>query len=272
MSSGKKLRLQRFYYPDQSFGMIVPIDHGLTIGPVKGLERASGIAGWVKNPAITGIVVHKGMAERLAEHGVPQQQGLMVHLNGMSSRATRADDKVFLTRLETAMALGADAISLQLNFDGSNDSANLPLLGQIVDESMRYGLPVLTMLYDKVTTDDTEKRVERLRHLIRITIELGTDAIKLAAPTSLDEIPMILDGLCEDAAIFFAGGSLCSDEVLKDLARATLRYGGRGLCIGRNVFQRETPAVILRDLRTAMIAESREIGFVRDERVEHGVH
>jgi fructose-bisphosphate aldolase, class I len=248
-SSAKRIRLDRFHYRGSRHGIIVPIDHGLTLGPVDGLKSLSQIASWIEHPGISGIIAHKGMIERLGNRGLLAGLGVMVHLNGMSAIAANPDRKERLTSLEAAASLGADAVSLQVNFDGSNDDHNLSTLGQVVDEAQAFGLPVLTMLYDKVDSGDDEKRLERLRHLMRITVELGTDAIKVAPPRDIAEIPFLLEGIADHTEVFFAGGSVCSEEQLLAMTKEALAAGAAGLCVGRNVFQKSSPRETLNRLR-----------------------
>ncbi|WP_428266996.1 class I fructose-bisphosphate aldolase [Haliangium sp.] len=243
--AGKLLRLSRFRYRGSQRGLIVPIDHGLTLGPVDGLVSVARIGAWLTHHGVTGIIAHKGLIERLASRNMLGRLGVMMHLNGMSSLASKPDTKQLLTRVDTAVRLGVDGVSVQLNYDGDNDPHNMQLLGAVVDEAQRFGLPVLTMLYDKVESADPRARIARLRHLMRISIELGSDALKLAAPSNPDELPLILDGLCEDIPIFFAGGSLSSDEQLLSMTRLAATHGASGLCMGRNVFQRESADLLL---------------------------
>src|ERR1700760_2868501 len=114
------------------------------------------------------------------------------------------------------------------------------------------------MLYDKVQTADAQVRMDRLRHLMRITLELGSDVLKIATPPALDDIPEILDGLCEDIQIFFAGGELCSDEQLLEMTERAVRHGAAGLCMGRNIFQRDSADGLLTKLSSVLISEGIE--------------
>jgi class I fructose-bisphosphate aldolase/fructose-bisphosphate aldolase/2-amino-3,7-dideoxy-D-threo-hept-6-ulosonate synthase len=249
----KKIRWSRFLGLHSGRGIIVPIDHGLTMGPIAGLDRISRIESWILHPGITGIIAHKGMVERLGARGLLHGRGIMVHVNGMISLAPTPDRKEMLTSVDRAVRVGADAISLQINFDGTSDAHNLKLLGATVDEADRVGLPVLTMLYDKLPGVPDEQRLGRLRHLIRACVELGTDAIKLAAPTDLSLIPALLEGVHDHTAVLFAGGEKCSDEDLLELARAVVHHAAAGLCVGRNVFQRDNAAAILDRLRQVVL-------------------
>jgi fructose-bisphosphate aldolase, class I len=256
--AGKLLRLSRFRYRGSRCGLIVPIDHGVTIGPVEGLISVGRIGSWIAHPGVTGIIAHKGLIERLAQRELIGKLGVMLHLNGMSVLAQKPDRKEMLTGIETALRLGVDGVSVQVNYDGTNDAHNMTLLGAVVDEAHRYGVPVLTMLYDKVPAQEPLMQIERLRHLMRISLELGSDVLKIATPSSLDEIPAILDGLCEDIPIFFAGGELCSDEKLLDMTERVVRHGAAGLCMGRNVFQRDSADALLSKLSTILAAETME--------------
>jgi class I fructose-bisphosphate aldolase/fructose-bisphosphate aldolase/2-amino-3,7-dideoxy-D-threo-hept-6-ulosonate synthase len=250
MPTGAKiLRLSRFFYPDRRAGVIVPIDHGLTLGPIPGIERVSRIAAWIRHPAITGIIAHKGMVERLSERGLLQGRGVMIHVNGMSSRAPEPDTKEIVTTVETAVRLGADAISVQVNFDGRADAHNLKLLGRVVDDALRYNLPVLAMVYDATAASrSTEERIERQAHFMRIAVELGIDALKIGLPEKLEHVATILRYHAADTPVFFAGGERTEDSTLRTVLAEALRHGGAGLCVGRNVFQRENPAEILQGL------------------------
>lgn len=249
----KKIRWSRFLDRKSGRGIIVPIDHGLTAGPLEGLDSMAQIARWITHPGITGVIAHKGMVERLGGRDLLRGLGVIIHLNGMTSIAPRPDRKERLTSVDAALRLGADAVSLQLNFDGANDAHNLTQLGGVVDEAQRHGLPVLTMLYDKVPCDDQAARVQRLRHLMRACVELGTDALKLAAPAVLSEVPVLLAGVQEHTAVFFAGGSLCSEEEMLRLAREVADCGAAGLCVGRNVFQRESAEGFLTRLQQVLL-------------------
>ena len=176
----------------------------------------------------------------------------MLHCTGMSGVSTTSHTKQRLTSIDTAIALGADAISLQANFDGQNDAHNLQLIGDIVDDARGFGLPVLAMIYD---VHPESRSTDRLRHLIRIAVELGVDAIKIAPPTDLQELPALVASLSSDVDIFVAGGELRGEAELIALAERALDAGIAGLCIGRNIFQSRCPERVL-DALHALIASN----------------
>lgn len=242
---GKRLRLGRLTSGRGGSGIIVPIDHGLTLGPLRGLESLAGFRRWITHPAVTGIIAHKGVVERLGSLDLLGRLAVVVHVNGMSTLSSKPDHKERLTGVEAAVRLGADAVSIQANFDGDNDAQNLVSLGRLVDEAQALSIPVLAMVYDKVPCEDRSVACRRMRHLLRICIELGADAVKIGAPERPADLAELLYGVVEHTTVFVAGGALCEDAGVLALARAARGSGAHGLCMGRNVFQRDDPGPLL---------------------------
>lgn len=249
---GKKLRWSRFIDAKLGRSLLVPIDHGLTSGPITGISNTASIARWVAHPAINGIIAHKGIVERLVQHGAIGRGGVMVHLNGMTTLAERPDTKVMLTNIPTAIRCGADAVSIQVNFTRSTAAQNLQMVGEVVDAASCEGLPVLAMAYDRTDGQDSEA-VERMRHIIRTLYELGVDAVKIEAPAQPARIPELLREISADVAIFFSGGPRCELEHLIALGALAVDHGAVGLCVGRNVFQRSDPTSVLARLHETVI-------------------
>ncbi|QRN93226.1 aldolase [Archangium violaceum] len=246
MNTAKKVRLGKILGASSQRAVIVPIDHGLTMGPLTGIESTARIARWIGHPGVDAVLAHKGILSRLADQGALDRKGVILHLNGMSNLSDSVDDKEWLTSIETALLLGADAVSLQVNFNGRNDRANWKMLGQAVDGAARYGLPVLTMLYDKV--GEEPRRLHRLKQLMRTAVELGTDALKIGMSERPELLREALEDVQSDALVFVAGGELTGDEPLLEHVSNALRAGARGVCIGRNIFVKKSPALLLERL------------------------
>ncbi|KMN31513.1 MULTISPECIES: class I fructose-bisphosphate aldolase [Chromobacterium] len=240
----RKRRWSRFVDRQSGKALIVPIDHGLTMGPLDGLNRVEEVLRWLDPEVVTGIVAHKGFAQRLG--GAPGC-GLMIHLNGSLNIGATPDLKQMVTSVEAAVRLGADAVSIQTNFCADTAGHNLQLIGQVVDQAHAYGLPVLNMLYDKGPL--AGKDLSHLRHFMRAAVELGVDALKVAAPEDLNAIPELVDGIQEHTPVLFAGGALADELALLELAAAVVRHGTGGICVGRNVFQRPNPLSTMTRLR-----------------------
>jgi len=245
---GRVRRWRRFLHPESGKALIVPIDHGLTLGPIAGLTHVEPIRRWLASGELTGVVMHKGMVERLAD---ACSAGLIVHLNGAVKaggdvQALAPPLKVRLASAQAALALGADAVSVHLDMGGAASAHYLGLLAEVADEAHALGLPVLAMLYD-ATPGAASAAFVRQRHFMRAAVEAGADILKVQAPAELARIPELVAGLAP-TPVLFAGGEMRAEGDLFALAHAVAAHQGTGLCVGRNVFQRADPAAFLREL------------------------
>ncbi|TDR79754.1 class I fructose-bisphosphate aldolase [Paludibacterium purpuratum] len=254
----RKRRWSRFVDRQSGKALIVPIDHGLTLGPLEGLNRVEEVQRWLDPDVVSGIVAHKGFAERLG--GAPGC-GLMIHLNGSLNIGETPDFKEMLTSVEAAIRLGADAVSIQANFSAVTAGHNLRMIGQAVDQAHAYGLPILCMVYDKGPMSG--KDMIPLRHFMRAAVELGVDALKVAAPENLNDIPSLVDGIQEHTPVLFAGGALADEMALLELATAVCLNGTGGICVGRNVFQRADPLATMTRLRDLFRDSAQAMDFSR---------
>jgi fructose-bisphosphate aldolase, class I len=235
MLSGLQRRLALFTQNKCNF--ILPIDHGLTLGPLDGLHPISRLDALCRLPHLRGIVAHKGIVSRLIGRGaIPGGVGVVCHLNGMVKLDSSSDEKVLLTTVKMAVQHGADAVSIQLNFNGKNSKENLVLLSHVVEQASDFGLPVLVMLY---LTDSVlgETYVKHIRKLLRLCCELAVDMVKIAFPACVDDIPRVLEGLTSDIHVFFAGGTVNDNAQTIQLIETAVSSGARGVCMGRNIFQ-----------------------------------
>jgi class I fructose-bisphosphate aldolase len=259
---GRKVRESRLLFSDSDCGLIVPIDHGLTVGPIHGIEDIDTISEWITNKNISAIIAHKGLLEHLVIRDLIRSNlGIVVHLNGMSNFAEDGNTKCMLTDVEAAIRLGADAVSVQINFTENNFYHNLDLLGKVVDSAHRYGLPVLTMLYDKVKITNNQERVNRMNTLMRLCIELGTDALKISLPEHRKDLSTLLRSHVKTTKVFFAGGEVTSQNSFVDNITTAISLGSSGVCAGRNIFQHPNPNLALKLMaNTILNTNKNEIG------------
>jgi len=247
---GKSLRQRRLLFKNTNIALIVPIDHGLTVGPLNGLRNSDEINGWIGSDDISAVIVHKGMLERLVRNrSLSSEVGVILHLNGMSVLAPEVDKKQMITTIKSALRLGADGVSLQVNFTDENYQHNIKMLGKVTDAASEAGLPVLSMLYDKTPITSLTKKIARMNNLIRLMIEMGVDMVKIPFPETKESTQEIISSHCEDIMILCAGGEPTDNSVLYESIKMAMSSGARGLCIGRNVFQSVNPKEMLSELR-----------------------
>ena len=252
-STGRGIRQRRLMFPDIDAGLIVPMDHGLTVGPIGGLDTLQSIKRWIGSRDISAVLLHRGMLECLSRHHlIGSNIGIVLHLNGMSGLAEDTDTKRMITTVESALQLGADAVSIQVNFHKTNISHNIEMLGAASSTAHSYGVPILVMLYNKIVENDDG--VEGINKLIRMAVELGVDLLKLEVPRRLEDTRSILGQFLGDTKVLFAGGPMDESSGFLGNIKYILQQRCNGLCVGRNVFQSPRPRELLAQL-ASMIKE-----------------
>ena len=73
--------------------LVVPMDHGITVGPIPGLEDLSGAISSADQGGATAVVVHKGEVARYVD-ARPAKAGLIIHLSASLSHAPDPNQKV----------------------------------------------------------------------------------------------------------------------------------------------------------------------------------
>jgi len=236
--TGKEIRLDRIRDRDSGNFLTVPMDHGVTIGPIKGLKNIDNTIDSIARGGGDSVLVHKGVVDHsFAE--VDEEIGLIVHLNAATSVGPDPNNKVVVGDVKTAVRRGADAVSVHINVGSDTEPHQLQDLGRVADECDEYGIPLLAMTYvrgpeDRVDSNDEET----ISHAARLGAELGADVIKTAYTGNPEAFEEVTEGC--PVPIVIAGGPKAETkrEVLGDI-RDAMSAGARGVSMGRNIFQQD---------------------------------
>jgi fructose-bisphosphate aldolase/2-amino-3,7-dideoxy-D-threo-hept-6-ulosonate synthase len=242
MNPGKTRRLKRILQPDNRT-VITPMDHGVTIGPVKGITNMQTIVDKLLKGGVDAILIHKG----IAKHVDTGNAGLIVHLSGMSVLTPSATSKVQVCTVKEAIRLGADAVSVHVNIGAQDEDKMLTTLGKVSDKCDQYGMPLLAMMYPRGPKIQDEHAAEPVAHAARIGAELGADIIKANYTGDIETFKTVVESC--PAPLVIAGGpkNKTAQETLQ-MAYDSVKAGSAGLSIGRNIFQHENPTLMVKAL------------------------
>jgi len=240
--NGKTRRLKRIMQKDNRT-VIVPMDHGVTIGPVQGITNMQNITNQLIKGKVDAILVHKGIAKNIDADGA----GLIVMHSGMSNLGPNVNSKVQVCSVQEAIRLGADAVSVHVNVGSQDEDKMLHNLGKVSDECETYGMPLLAMMYPRGPKIQSEHEVTVVAHAARIGAELGADIIKTNYTGNIDSFKTVIESC--PAPVVIAGGPKCKSlEEILQTTHDSMKAGAAGLSIGRNVFQCEKPTQIAKAL------------------------
>jgi DhnA family fructose-bisphosphate aldolase class Ia len=127
---GKKIRLERIIDRNSGRTVIVPMDHGVTVGPIEGLADMKTAVGQIVTGGANAVIVHKGIV-RLGHRGTGKDVGLIVHLSGGTTMSPDPNAKVLVCTVEEAIKLGADAVSIHINLGAETDKEMLEHFGKV---------------------------------------------------------------------------------------------------------------------------------------------
>ena len=242
MNEGKTRRLKRIMQQDNRT-VIVPMDHGVTVGPIQGIENMQTIIEKLVKGNADAVLVHKGIAKRV-DTG---KAGLIVMLTGVSNLNPNPNGKVQVCSVQEAIRIGADGVSVHINVGAQDEDKMLQTLGKVSEECEQFGMPLLAMMYPRGPKITSEHAPEVVAHAARIGAELGADIIKTNYTGTIDTFKTVIESC--PIPVVIAGGPKCKSltEVLQTTFDA-LQAGASGLSIGRNVFQCDNPTKITKAL------------------------
>ncbi|MEM2099005.1 MAG: 2-amino-3,7-dideoxy-D-threo-hept-6-ulosonate synthase [Candidatus Bathyarchaeia archaeon] len=252
MNEGKTRRLKRIFQADNRT-VIVPMDHGVSIGPVKGIVNMQEIVNQLLKGGVDAIIVHKGIAKRVDAGNA----GLIVHLSAISALTPNANNKVQVCTVAEAIRIGADAVSVHINVGAQDEDKMLTILGKVANQCDVYGIPLLAMMYARGPKIASEHAADAVAHAARLGAELGADIIKTNYTGDIETFKTVIESC--PAPVVIAGGPKCKTTLeLLQMVHDSLKAGGAGLSIGRNVFQHENPTLMVKAL-AAIIHENASV-------------
>ncbi|RLI80070.1 fructose-bisphosphate aldolase [Archaeoglobales archaeon] len=235
---GKKIRVERIINRQSGNTVIIPMDHGVSMGPIEGLTDMPKIINAVAEGGANAVVVHKGIVP-FGHRGYGKDVGLIVHLSGSTSLSPDPNEKVLVCSVEEAIKLGADAVSVHINVGSKTEAKQFRILGEISKECMEWGMPLLAMMYPRGDGIDqfSEKAVSLAA---RVGAELGADIVKTNFTGDIESFKRVTEG-CPIPVVVAGGPKMGSEEEILKMVEMAMEANARGVAIGRNVFQAANP-------------------------------
>jgi fructose-bisphosphate aldolase/2-amino-3,7-dideoxy-D-threo-hept-6-ulosonate synthase len=239
---GKRLRLRRLLGADGR-GVVVPMDHGVSEGPMQGIERPAETTARVREGGADSVIVHKGLVKTVA----PQlgTMGLWLHVSAGTGLNPDPNDKRTVATIEEALRLGADGISIHVNVGAREESRMIEEMGRIASECERVGLPLLAMMYPRGHEITDPHDLSLVQKVARLGYEWGADVLKVPYTGSTASFREVVRGV--DVPVLVSGGPKAdTDRQFLEMVHGSLAAGGAGVSVGRNLWQHRDPTAMTR--------------------------
>lgn len=246
MHIGKKIRLERIFNRNTERTIVVPMDHGVSVGPIEGIVDMREAVSKVVEGGANAVLEHKGLV-RCGHRAEGRDVGLIVHLSASTSLSPFPNAKVLCATVEDAIRLGADAVSVHVNIGDETEPGMLRDLGMVASRAGEWGIPLLAMVYARGPKIENEFDAATVAHCARVGEELGADVIKVSYTGEKETFKTVTDACCVPVVI--AGGpKLNSTRDFLQMVHDSIEAGGAGLSVGRNIFQHSNPTRLVQAL------------------------
>ncbi|UAL08346.1 MAG: 2-amino-3,7-dideoxy-D-threo-hept-6-ulosonate synthase [Candidatus Methanogranum gryphiswaldense] len=252
--SGKNIRIERIIDRESGNAVIVPMDHGISIGPIPGLIDMKQTVSDVVEGGATAVLMHKGIVPQ-GHRTSGNDVGLILHLSASTDIGVNSTNKVLVATVEEALKLGADAVSMHINVGAENEPQMIKDLGMVSGQCTEWGMPLIAMAYPRGPTIKNSFDPVAVAHAARVATELGADIVKCSYTGDIDSFRKVVKGAMVPVVI--AGGpKINSDLDLLNMVHDSLEAGGHGVSIGRNIFQHKDVKGIMSAISDIVLHEA----------------
>lgn len=253
MYLGKQVRLERILDRTTGRTIIVPMDHGVTMGLVDGLIDMREAVNDMAKAGADAVLMHKGLV-RCSYRSSGRDIGLIIHLSASTALSPQGNTKTLVGSVEEGIKHGADAVSIHINLGDPNEREMLADFGRVAEACDNWHMPLLAMVYARGPQVKNGYDPKAVAHCARVGVELGADIVKVAYPGSIEGFAEVVEGCCVPVVI--AGGErMDSDRAILQMTYDSIQAGGAGISMGRNVFQHPNRVNLIRGLR-AIVQEN----------------
>lgn len=243
---GKTIRMNRIFQEDGR-AVMVAINQGIAMGPSKGIEDVRALMKRLMPEHPDSFTIQRGMAMRMADCYAGKAA---LVLKATNSTHFFGPDETPVASVKDALLLGADAISVGLSLMDPKEQLTLSHTARLISEAEQFGLPTVAHAYPNgnLIDDSVRFEVESVGYAVRVALELGIDIIKSFWTGSGESFARIVE-IGAPAKVVISGGPRC--DTLRqcfDMTWQGIQAGAHGITYGRNIWEHEYPAAVLRGL------------------------
>jgi putative autoinducer-2 (AI-2) aldolase len=239
---GMRNRLSRVFDPATRRTVMLAVDHGYFQGPTTGLERID-----LNILPLTQYADALMCTRGILRSTVPAEGGpaVVMRASGGPSILKDLSNEELAIDIEDALRMNVSALAVLVFIGGEFETRSVNNMSRLVDMGMRYGLPVMAVT---AVGKEMVRDAKYFRLACRICAELGAQFIKtyyvdaeFGTVTASCPVPIVMAG----------GKKLAELDALTMAHRAVLE-GAAGVDMGRNIFQSDAPAAMIRAVRAVV--------------------
>jgi len=235
---GFKNRLARIFNPESGKAVMLAFDHGYFQGPTTGLERID-LSILPIAPYADALMLTRGILRSIIPPAFTK--AVVMRSSGGPSILKELSDERIAVDVEDAIRMNVAAMAVQVFVGGLKETQTIHNMTRLVDRGNRYGMPVLgvTAVGKELTRD-----ARYIGLATRICAELGAAFVKTYFVPDFETVT----AACP-VPIVIAGGKKLPELDALQMAHDAIQQGAAGVDMGRNIFQSDDPAAMIRAVR-----------------------
>ena len=248
---GKEVRMSRLVNPKSNKMMAITVDHAISrgIAPMTGIQDIQGAI----DKIVAGRPDAMTMTGPIAERCLEKHAGKVSLLCKISSYSpvSPTQDAVFGT-VDSAIALGADAVSMGCMTLGDFQNEQFEAIGKVAQECRLKGMPLIGHVYPKGESVPVDQRAswENIAYCVRSACELGMDIVKTTYTGDPESMAKAISCIPSSFRVVIQGGDAC--KTLDDYLNMTydaMQCGVGGVTMGRFVWDYKDVTALVIALR-----------------------
>jgi len=255
MSMGKEMRMARLFNPRSTRMVLVTMDHGICVNPMKEINNPPEVVGKIVEGGADAILLTPGIARVAYKNFLGTNTSLMVRIDGTAtSIGPDLTNDELIYSVDGALRMGADAVAT-FGVIGVPREAQLSRKnGAVAEECDIWGMPLMIeMIPEEILRHQFASKAERrwpsdpeiVKYSARVAAELGADIVKGYYTGDKDSFREVI-AYCPVPYVVLSGPASGDSETLLRFVRDAMDCGAKGVSMGRNVWTYKDPAAITR--------------------------
>ena len=246
-SAIKQERLQNIFNKQSGHAVIIPLDEGVYMGAVKGIEDPVKIVNKLIDSKVDGTIMGFGLGKVTANLFYTKKhisKILSVDYMLMSTMPGKEEGifgNTLLSSVEQAIKWGFDAIKAFLiwGVEPNLQLQNIKYIGKLARSCDKHDMPLIIepLLIGKNIPENKRNDPKLIMDTCRIAMEMGADILKISYPDDKESFSQIVKNSYIPVVIL--GGPKKEGKIkeMLQMTKSAIEVGGKGIVFGRNVWQ-----------------------------------
>ena len=236
MDWGMKNRLSRIFNQKSHRTVMLAVDHGYFQGPTTGLKKPGETISPLL-PYCDSLFVTRGILRNCISPATSTP--IFLRVSGGPSVLGELSNEDITTSMKEALRLNAVGVGISIFVGEKNEDRTISNLGKLVNDAEEFGMPVLAIT---AVGKDMIRDARYLALASRIAAEMGAHIVKTYY--CAEDFDKVVEGC--PVPIVIAGGKKIPEREALQMCHDAITKGAAGVDMGRNIFQSENPAAMIR--------------------------